>query len=87
MVKQGSGGSPSYSYTNPTATSTLTGTSANKVITAFRNGSGIATGSADLESPNISANLSRGQRLAVITYNRSTNVGNIDINDTTTPVV
>jgi hypothetical protein len=87
MVKQGSGGSPAYSYTNPTATSTLTGTSANKVITAFRNGSGIATGSADLESPNISANLSRGQRLAVITYNRSTNVGNIDINDTTTPVV
>jgi len=87
MVKQGSGGSPAYSYTNPTATSTLTGTSANKVITAFRNGGGIATGSADLESPNISANLSRGQRLAVITYNRSTNVGNIDINDTTTPVV
>jgi hypothetical protein len=87
MVKQGSGGSPAFSYTNPTATSTLTGTSASKVITAYRNGSSIATGSSDLESPNISANISRGQRLAVITYNRSTNVGNIDTNDTTTPVV
>ena len=86
MVKQGSGGSPAYSYTNPTATSTLTGASASKLITA-KNTGGTATGSSDLESPNISAGLSRGQRLAVITYNRSTNVGNIDINDTTTPVV
>jgi len=87
MVKQGNSGSPAYSYTNPTATSTLTGTSASKVITAYQNTSGIAIGSSDLESPNITAALSRGQRLAVITYNRSTNVGNIDINDTTTPVV
>lgn len=86
MVKQGSGGSPAYNYTNPTATSTLTGSSASKVITARNNG-GTATGSSDLESPNISASISRGQRLAVITYNRTTNVGNIDINDTTTPVV
>jgi hypothetical protein len=86
MVKQGSGGSPAYSYTNPTATSTLVGTSASKVITAYKNGT-TATGSSDLESPNVNATISRGQRLAVITYNRSTNVGNIDINDTTTPVV
>jgi hypothetical protein len=87
MVKQGNSGSPAYSFTNPTAASTLTGTSASKVITAYRNGSSIATGSSDLESPNITASLSRGQRLAVITYNRSTNVGNINVNDTTTPVV
>lgn len=86
MIKQGSGGSPAYSYTNPTAASSLSGSSASKVITAKNIGS-TATGSSDLESPNISASISRGQRLAVITYNRSTNVGNIDINDTTTPVV
>jgi hypothetical protein len=86
MVKQGNTGSPAFSYTNPTATATLTGASASKVITA-KNTSGIATGSSDLESPNVSVGLTRGQRLAVITYNRSTNVGNIDINDTTTPVV
>lgn len=86
MVKQGNTGSPAFSYTNPTATSTLVGTSASKVITAFNNNT-VATGSSDLESPNINPSLSRGQRLAVITYNRSTNVGNIDINDTTTPVV
>jgi len=87
MLKQGNSGSPAFSYTNPTATATLTGASASKVITAFKNGSSIVTGSSDLESPNINASLSRGQRLAVITYNRTTNVGNIDINDTTTPVV
>lgn len=87
MVKQGpSPGSPAYGFTNPTATATLTGASASKVITA-RNSGGTGTGSSDLESPNISANITRGQRLAVITYNRSTNVGNININDTTTPVV
>jgi len=86
MVKQGPSGTPGYGFANPTATSTLTGASASKVITA-RNASGVGTGSSDLESPNISANITRGQRLAVITYNRSTNVGSININDTTTPVV
>lgn len=87
MIMQGpSPGSPAYGFTNPTATSTLTGASASKVITA-KNTSGIATGSSDLESPNVNVNLTRGQRLAVITYNRSTNEGNININDTTTPVV
>jgi hypothetical protein len=87
MIKQGSGGSPAFNFTNPTATATLTGSSASKVITAFKNNSQIATGSSDLESPNVSVNLTRGQRLAVITYNRSTNEGNININDTTTPIV
>jgi len=86
MLMQGSAGSPGYGFTNPTATATLSGASASKVITANRS-SGIAVGSADLESPNISALTSRGQRLAVITYNRNTNVGNININNTTTPVV
>ena len=86
MVKEGPSGSPGYGFSNPTATATLSGASASKVITA-RNNAGTATGSTDLESPNISSNLSRGQRLAVITYNRTTNVGSININDTTTPVV
>jgi len=87
MIKQGQNGSPAYSFTNPTATATLSGASASKVITAYKNASQIAVGSSDLESPNINAQISRGQRIAVIRYNRSTNVGSIDINDTTTPVV
>ena len=87
MIKQGPSGSPAFNFTNTGFTGTLAGASASKVITAFRNTSLIATGSSDLESPNISAGLSRGQRLAVIRYNRATNVGSIDINDTTTPVV
>lgn len=87
MVKQGAAGSPAYNFTNPTAIGTFTGTSSSKVVTAFRNISGIATGSSDLENPNISANTSRGQRIAVIRYNRSTNIGSIDINDVTTIAV
>ena len=90
MIKQGpSPGSPAFSFTNPTATATLSGASASKVITAFKNPAQNqnATGSTDLESPNVYAGLSRGQRVAVIRYNRSTNVGSIDVNDTTTPVV
>jgi hypothetical protein len=87
MVKQGASGSPAYNFTNPTATGTFTGTSSSKVITAYRTSGGIATGSSDLESPNITANTSRGQRIGVITYNRSTNVGTVDINNTTTPAV
>jgi len=87
IVKQGDSGSPAYTFTNLTATSSLAGASASKVITAYKNGSNIVTGSSDLESPNITSNLTRGQRLAVIKYNRTTNVGSIDINDTTTPVV
>jgi hypothetical protein len=87
MVKQGAAGTPAYSFTNPTATGTFGGNSSSKVITAYKDGGGLAVGSSDLESPSVSANLSRGQRIAVITYNRSTNVGTIDINDTTTPAV
>jgi hypothetical protein len=87
MIKQGRNGSPTFTFTNPEATATLSGASASKVITAYKNTSQIAVGSSDLESPNISAGVSRGQRIAVIKYNRSTNVGSIDINDTTTPVV
>jgi len=86
MVAQGGSGSPAYNFTNPTATSSFSSSSASKVITAYRSGSN-AIGSSDLESPNIAASASRGQRLAVITYNRTTNVGSIDINDTTTSVV
>ena len=86
IIKQGASGSPAYTFSNPTATSSLAGASASKVITAYRNVNN-ATGSADLESPNVNAGISRGQRLAVIKYNRTTNVGSIDINDTTTPVV
>ena len=87
MFKEGSGGSPAFNFTNATATSSLAMASASKVITAFKNSSQIATGSSDLESPNVTASLTRGQRLAVITYNRSTNEGSININDTTTPIV
>lgn len=87
MIKQGRNGSPTFTFTNPEATATLSGASASKVITAYKNASQIAVGSSDLESPNINASISRGQRIAVIKYNRSTNVGTIDINDTTTPVV
>lgn len=85
MVKQGSSGSPAFNFTNPTADSSLAGSSASKVITAKNNGT--ATGSSDLESPAVNAAVSRGQRIAVITYNRSTNTGTIDTNDTTTPAV
>ena len=87
IVKQGASGSPAYTFSNPTATSSLAGASASKVITAYKTSGNIATGSSDLESPNITSNLTRGQRLAVIKYNRTTNVGSIDIYDTTTPVV
>jgi hypothetical protein len=87
MVKQGGSGSPAFNFTNTTATSSLAMASASKVITAFKNSSQIATGSSDLESPNVDRSITRGQRLAVITYNRSTNEGSLNINDTTTPVV
>lgn len=88
MVKQGSSGTPAYNFTNPTATGTFTGTSSSKVITAYRdNTTGYVSGSSDIENPVVQANVTRGQRIAVITYNRSTNVGNIDVNDTTTPAV
>ena len=88
MVKQGAYGNPAYNFTNPTAVATVSLLSAGKVITAYRNAfSGLAVGSSDLESPNVIASDTRGQRVAVITYNKSTNTGTIDINDTSTPAV
>ena len=77
----------SGTISNPTATSSLAGTSSSKTITAYKNGSSVVVGAADLESTPVSASVTRGQRLAVITYNRSTNVGTLDTNDTTTPYV
>lgn len=88
MVKQGANGNPAYNFTNPTATASLSSASSSKVITAFKNSdTQIVSGSSDLENPNVLATNTRGQRIAVITYNRSTNVGTIDINDTSTPAV
>ena len=71
---------------NATATSSYSGASASKVITAYNNGTNVV-GASDLESPNTAPGYSRGQRIAVIKYNRSTNTGSININDTTTPAV
>ena len=88
MVKQGAYGNPAYNFTNPTAIGSLSSASSSKIITAVRNVySDIVSGSSDLESPNVIATNTRGQRIAVITYNRATNIGTIDINDTSTPAV
>lgn len=88
MVKQGAYGNPAFNFTNPTAIDSLSSASSSKVITAFKNSdTEIVSGSSDLENPNVLATNTRGQRIAVITYNRSTNVGTIDINDTSTPAV
>lgn len=88
MVKQGAFGNPAYNFTNPTAIDSLSSASSSKIITAFKNSTtDIVSGSSDLESPNILATNTRGQRIAVITYNRSTNIGTVDINDTSTPAV
>jgi hypothetical protein len=82
-----SGDALSGTISNPTATSSFAGTSSSKTVTAYKNGSSVVVGAADLESTPVSASVTRGQRLAVITYNRSTNVGTLDTNDTTTPYV
>ena len=88
MVKQGPFGNPAYNFTNPTAVASLSSASSSKIITALKNPSTqIVSGSSDLENPNVSATNTRGQRIAVITYNRSTNIGTVDINDTSTPAV
>lgn len=88
MVKQGAYGDPAYNFTNPTAIASFTGTSSSKLITALKDSAtAVVSGSSDLESPNVTASLTRGQRIAVITYNRSTNIGTVDINDTSTPAV
>lgn len=82
-ITQGALGNPAYGFANPTATASLVIGSANKVITA-RNLSNLAVNSSDLESPAVAPNVTRGQRLAVITYNKLNNTGTIDINDTST---
>jgi len=88
MVKQGPNGSPAFNFTNPTAVASRQGTSSGKIVTAFRNtNTGIVSGSSDLESPNVDGGATRGQRIAVITYNRATNQFTIDTTDTTTPAV
>jgi hypothetical protein len=88
MVKQGAFGNPAYNFTNPTAVASLSSASSSKIITALKNSSTqIVSGSSDLENPNVLATNTRGQRIAVITYNKSTNIGTVDINDTSTPAV
>jgi len=88
MVKQGAFGNPAYNFTNPTAVASLSSASSSKIITALKNSSTqIVSGSSDLENPNVLATNTRGQRIAVITYNRNTNIGTVDINDTSTPAV
>jgi len=71
-VKQGGGGSPAYSFTNPTAQSTLNISSVGKVVTS-------------LGLPNKSQ--SSGERVATLTYNLQTNTGSFSTTDTTTPSV
>lgn len=71
-IEQGSGGSPAYSFTNPTATAVLNISSVGKQITSDG-------------SPTKSA--SSGERVATLTYNLITNTGSFNSNDTTTPSV
>jgi len=71
-IKQGAGGNPAYSYTNPTATATLNIASVGKQITL---------------APTTNKQQSSGERVATLTYNLSTNTGSFNINDTTTPSV
>lgn len=71
-IEQGSGGSPAFSFTNPTATAVLNISSVGKQITSDG-------------SPSKSA--SSGERVATLTYNLVTNSGSFNSNDTTTPSV
>jgi len=71
-IEQGAGGSPAYSFTNPTATAVLNISSVGKQITS----DGL---------PNKAA--SSGERVATLTYNLTTNTGSFNSNDTTTPSV
>jgi hypothetical protein len=71
-IKQGAGGNPAYSYTNPTATATLNIASVGKQITL---------------APTTNKQQSSGERVATLTYSLSTNTGSFNINDTTTPSV
>jgi hypothetical protein len=71
-IEQGPGGSPAFSFTNPTATAVLNISSVGKQITSDG-------------SPTKSA--SSGERVATLTYNLITNTGSFNSNDTTTPSV
>ena len=71
-IEQGGGGSPAFSFTNPTATGTFVISSVGKVIT-----------SAGLPSKSASS----GERVATLTYNLLTGAGVFNTNDTTTPSV
>lgn len=71
-IKQGSGGNPAYSFTNPTATATLSIASVGKQITL---------------APTTNKQQSSGERVATLTYNLTTNTGSFNTNDTTTPSV
>lgn len=57
-----------------------------KYITAYRSGS-VVTGSSDLENPSVAAAITRGQRLATLSYSLTGKTGSINISDITTPVV
>lgn len=71
-IKQGSAGSPAFSFTNPTATATLNISSVGKQITL---------------APTTNKQQSSGERVATLTYNLQTNTGSFNTNDTTTPSV
>jgi len=71
-IEQGPGGSPAYSYTNPTATATFNISSVGKQISL---------------APTTNKAQSSGERVATLTYNLTTNTGSFNSNDTTTPSV
>lgn len=83
MIYQGIPYGFSYAGSNPSSSID----SGNKYITAYREGSGLVTGSSDLEDPSVTAQLTRGQRLATLSYSITGKSGSIDISDTTTPAV
>lgn len=71
-----------YAGTNPSASVD----SGFKTITAYRSAS-LVVGSSDLETPPVNAGVSRGQRLATLSYSITGKTGSINISDTTTPAV
>ena len=83
MIYQGIPYGFTYAGSNPSASID----SGNKYITAYRDGFGMVTGSSDLENPPVSAILTRGQRLATLSYSITGKSGSIDISDVTTPAV
>jgi hypothetical protein len=82
MIYQGIPYGFTYAGSNPSASID----SGNKYITAYRSGS-VVTGSSDLENPPVIAELSRGQRLATLSYSTTGLSGSISVSDTTTPAI